>query len=289
MKRQIQTGLFLAIFISSIASAEVKGQFKLNGKAVISPKNAAAYPVRNQFNPREWQVEIVLAEGEVDTKSIMEAVDPHTDVINQKGVTSGNYILLWIDSKGQVSMNATLSETMGQYLDSTKLESLKADGVVNTAEKVGGHVYTAKSVKTLSGEMYEIDVTFDTPITRAPAGTKIPAGGGEAGAAFLALHKAVGASDAKGIQVVLSDALNQSYFPDYGTPEENLASAVDILKVRLPKKNLKITGGEMRGDRALLEVEGEAFEGTNGVYVVDMLKSANGWKYQQSYLMGLLK
>jgi hypothetical protein len=287
MRMMIRFAVLFVFFTFSSVFGDVKGQFKVDGAAVITPQNAAAYAVRDQMNPRAWQVEVVLAEGAVDTNAVIEALDPHVDVINQEGVRSGNYILLWVNSDGRVSMNATLSETMSQFIDTTEQGDLKAELTANTKERVAGRVYSAKPVKAMSGEVYEVDVTFDTAVSRAPAGTKLPANGGEAGQAFHKLYQALQKKDEKGIKAGVSPRVDKMLFADYNTPEENLKSAVEILTAWFPKKNVKVTGGEMRGQAALLEVEGEIYEGRNALYIAKMEKGTSGWQLEEIVPAGM--
>jgi hypothetical protein len=278
--------VFAMLLAVSAIAGSVQGQFKVNGKAVIQPAHAAAYAVRDQFNPRNWQIEIVLGEGAPDTKALAEALDPHTDLINQDQVRSANYILLWVDPDGKVSMNGTLSETMTQYGDSTD-EGLKAELKVNTKDRVSGRVFTPTPVKTLSGETYEVDVTFDVEVTRAPAGTKLAADGGDAGKAFRSLYEAVQKKNQKGIEAGVTPGVARILYEDYRTPEENLKSAVDTLTAWLPKKNVKVTGGESRGETVLLEVEGEIYEGRNALYIVKMKKEPAGWALDEVVPAGM--
>jgi hypothetical protein len=287
MTTTIRLSIAFLMFFVSFTFADVKGQFKVDGATVIKPRHAAAYTVRDQMNPRAWQVEVVLAEGTVDTNAVIEAMDPHVDVINQEAVRSGNYILLWVNSVGRVSMNATLSETMSQFIDTTEQGDLKAELTTNATDRVAGRVFTVKPVKTLSGEVYELDVTFDTAVSRAPAGTKLPANGGEAGQAFHNLYQAVQKKDEKGIKAGVSPRVDKMLFADYNTPEENLKSAVEILTAWFPKKNMKITGGEMRGEAALLEVEGEIYEGRNALYIAKMEKGTSGWQLEEIVPAGM--
>lgn len=287
MKNKIWFPLIVAIFISSSLIADVKGQFKVDGKTVITPTHAAAYPVRDQFNPREMQIEVILAEGPVDTKALTEALDPHVDVINQDPVRAGNYVLLWIDPKGRVDMNGTLSETMTQYADTTHEGGLKAELTTNTKDRIAGRVYTPTPVKTLGGETYEVDVTFDVAVSRAPTGTKLPGDGGDPGKAFQALYQAVQKKDMNGIKAGVTPEVENLLFEDYYTPEENLKSAVDTLTAWLPKKNVKVTGGELRSNTAIVEVEGEIYEGRNALYLVKMVKTDSGWSLQQAAPAGM--
>ncbi|MCI0415328.1 hypothetical protein L0222_21355 [bacterium] len=286
MKRFV---FLFAIFVCGAAFADVKGQLIVDGKAVITPKNAAAYPVRDQNNARAWRIEVVLAEGTVDTSQLADEVDPHVNVINQSGVTSGNYILLWVSTDGKVSMNGTLSQTMTQYVDTTDGGDLKAELTTNTQDRVAGRVFTLKPVKTLSENVYQVDVTFDVAVTKRTQGTKLPADGGDAGKVFNSLYQAVQKKDVNGIKAGISPGVHSMLFKDYNTPEENLSSAVDILSAWLPKKNVKVAGGEVRGDAVLLEVEGEIYEGRNALYIVKMVKSDSGWGLEQVAPAGMFR
>ena len=56
---------------------------------------------------------------------------------------------------------------------------------------------------------------------------------------------------------------------------------------RLPKKH-KTVGGEIDGERAVLEVEGELFPGQKALYFVQMVKGEAGWQYETSMPAGMI-
>ena len=140
----------------------------------------------------------------------------------------------------------------------------------------------------MSGETYTLDVTFTAAVSRVAAGTPLPAGGGEAGKALKALDLAIGTRNWAGIKAGLSPSQLPSFDKDYNSPTENLDNAVDILHAWLPKTGLKITGGEMRGDAAILEVEGEMFPGTQALYLARMVKTGAAWQLDRATLAGML-
>ena len=51
---------------------------------------------------------------------------------------------------------------------------------------------------------------------------------------------------------------------------------------------MKITGGELRGEQAILEVEGESAAGARGFYLVRMTREADEWRFDEATLAGLL-
>jgi hypothetical protein len=112
-------------------------------------------------------------------------LSPHQVVINDPALKDSDYVLVWIGGDGRVSMNATFSKTMPQFVDRTdKGSTLKAELTTNTPDKVAGRIFTVAPVKTMDGSIYTLDLTFSAPVAKAPAGTALPAGGGNPGKAL---------------------------------------------------------------------------------------------------------
>jgi hypothetical protein len=286
MRSCIALSILGIVFITGTATAQVQGQFTVGSTAIV-PKHACAYPVRSQYSAHQSIVEIILSEGLCDAADAITALDPHTQMINQEGLRSSNYVYLTVGPEGKVGMNATLSATMTQYLDSTVM-GLKAELTVNTPNRVAGHIYNAQPVRTHGGETYQADFAIDVAVTRPPAGTKLPAGGGEPGKAFMALFGAIRKKDMTGIRARLAVETLAGLEKDYNTPEENRDYVVEILTAWLPKKNAKVVGGESSGDTAIIEVEGEVYEGTQGLYLARMVKGAGGWVMKEARMVGML-
>src|SRR5882724_10865867 len=190
--------LFVLVLILVLATAlpvlagEASGSFTVTKKPPIKPKYAAAYETRDQRDARKRAVEVVLSDAPVDVKAAVEDLEPHTNLINQSAMQGHNYIILWVRPGNDVSMNATYSETMTQFVDMTgSIGSLQAEITTNTPDKVAGHVFTPKPVTSSDGTSYSVDVKFSTDITHAPAGTKLPADGGEPGKALQSLLAAM--------------------------------------------------------------------------------------------------
>ena len=61
----------------------------------------------------------MLSEEPIDVVEAAAELDPHTNVINQKALRDHNYVLLWVRPDNDVSMNATYSDTMTQYVEMT--------------------------------------------------------------------------------------------------------------------------------------------------------------------------
>ena len=289
MHLMIRSGVFIFLFSRVVLFADVNGDLKVEGEPVIYPKHAVAFPVRDQFNPREWETEVVLAEGAIDASFLRETMDPHAEVIGQEAVTSGSYIVLWIGRNGLVSMNATLSSTLSQLGHAREEGVLVARLTINGRDRIAGRVFTRRPVKTMKGETFEVDVTFDAAIIRSISGTKLPRGGGEPGKAFQAFYQAMQRYDAGGIESGLTQNYRKMLFRDPSKPEENLKSAIRMLSAWLPKNNYTISGGELRGEAALLEIEGELYEGTKALYIVKMVKGPFGWLFDGASTAGVFR
>ena len=276
---------FLALLAAPALAGEASGKFAVD-KQVIGPKTATAYEVRDQSDGRKRSVEIMLAGAALDPAELAATLDPHAYAINSEAA-KGDYILIWARPDGSASMNATFSETMTQYLDTTG-SSLRVEWTVNSSEQVAGRLWTPKPVKSMSGESWSVDVKFAATVVRRPAGTKLPADGGDAGKALEALYGAVVRKDMTGIRAGVAPERMSSLEHDYNTPAENLKEAVETLgDFWLPKKH-KVTGGEVRGDVAILEVEGELYAGSKWLFLVQMTKGPAGWQYADKVPAGAL-
>ncbi|MEO8216558.1 MAG: hypothetical protein ABI718_05705 [Acidobacteriota bacterium] len=288
MMRPILLCLTAVFLTTPLVAGEASGKFTAGGHKPIEPKFASAYIVRDQFDARNQIVEVILSDVPIDTAQAVDALNPHANVINQDATHGHNYILLWIRKDGGVSMNATYSQSMTQYLDKTG-SGLLAELTARTPSAVSGHVFTRAPVKTMSGETYSVDVTFSSDVASLPSGQKLGKGGGEPGKALKALVTAVSKRNWAGIAGGVTEATLASFNEDYRTPEENLDDAAMSFTIWLPRKQLVITGGELRGtDQATLEVEGAAFGDQKGLYLVRMFKVGSKWLFDRGALAGMI-
>ena len=273
MKTKISAAIVILCAISFSAFAgEAAGQFTAGKRDPIRPKYAAAFETRDQRDARKMAIEVVLSDSPIDVDAAVAELDPHTNVINQKAIFDHNYVLLWVRPDNDVSMNATYSATMTQFVEMTG-DRMKAEMTTNTPDKVAGHIFSPKPLKTMNGDPYTIDLTFSTAVTRAPAGTKLPADGGEPGKAYKALQAAIAKKSWEGITANVSEKNRKSFTDADKTPKENLDSTIETLGFWLPKAVGKITGGELHGDSAVLNVEAEMFPGMNALYLIKMVKA----------------
>lgn len=269
----------------------VSGQFVLDGKPV-PVHEVAAFRMRDQFNPRTLETYVMLTAKPVDRAAIGAALDPYAAAINDPAALDVDYIAFSVRASGETSVNAHVGGV--QYLDTSgtimgQPGSLIASCSENTPARIACRVRTAKPVKPMEGPTWSMDLSFEADVLARAPGKPLAKDGEAPGKAFLALRDAVGGGDLAKILALLTPEQAKSYQEDWRTPAENLASAKEILEVRLPKKP-RITGGElMANDHAVLEVEGVPYENGRMLYLVEMRLVDGRWLYEQSSVAGMLR
>src|SRR5262245_15390389 len=139
-----------------VSAGPASGTVK-SATGTISPKFATAYIVRDSHNPRQNAVELLLSDVAVDPALLRDDLDRHMTAIKLEPLRDRNYVLLWINADGSVTMNATYSKTMTQYINDSGMGGMKADLVTNTASKVEGRLYAPAPLKTMDGPTYTVD------------------------------------------------------------------------------------------------------------------------------------
>lgn len=278
----------LVLAAATLVSAGPASGTVVSKTGTISPKYAIAYVVRDARNPRGTRIELLLTDVAVDSDRLKDDLDRHVAAINFDEIRDRNYLLLWVNGATSVTMNATYSKTMTQYINDTA-GGLKADLTTNTPARIEGRIYSTQPFKTFDGDTYTIDVKFSADVVAAPTGTPLPAGGGEAGQALTTFLRAITAKNWPAIKAGLSPKALPMYDRDYNTPAENADSAADIFNARLPMTNVKVAGGQLLSPTvAVLEVEGERF-GSRNLSVVRMVKTGATWQFEESAPVGALR
>lgn len=287
----MKTGGYAVLFTLMTAGAAVAGPASGTVKTAtgsISPKQAVGYVIRDQRNARTTEIELLLTEVPVNAAALRDQLDPHVVAINFDELRDHNYLLLWVKPDGTVSMNATYSKTMTQYINDTA-GGLKAELTTNAPAKVEGRIYSPSPLKTFDGPTYTIDVKFSADVIPALTGTPIPAGGGDAGKALTTFWTAVTKKDWAGIKAGLSPNQLTRFDNDYDTPAETVNSASSILTARLGLNKMKIDGGMLiNPTTAVLEVESDSF-GTRVLSLVMMVKPGAAWQWEETLRAGNLR
>ncbi len=94
------------------------------------------------------------------------------------------------------------------------------------------------------------DIKFDAPVAPSDYGTPLPAGGGEPGKVYAAYHAALNGNAPAALKPMLDDE-------DNAFLDQDAAGTVDRLRDVHPTKSYQVTKGFVKGDIALLLVDGE--------------------------------
>lgn len=281
-------GLTVALSTQAHAANTAAGSVEVQRVGVISPKFSAGYLVRDQRNARTTQTEILLSEVTIDPSAMEGALDPHMIAINLDALRDRNYILLFIRADGWVGMNATFSKGMTQFLNDTT-GGLKAEFTARTATRIDGHVFSPSPLKSMDGTTYSVDLRFGVDVPAPPSAAPLPAGGGEPGKVLTAFLAASQKKNWAAIKAGSSAEALKMFDKSYNTPAENAESAADLLKAWIPLQKMTITGGQLRGNIAILDVEGELFPGQLGLSLVQMVKTGAAWQFDRAARAGMVR
>ena len=270
------------------AANTASGSVNVQKVGDISPKFSAGYLVRDQRNARTTQTEILLSEVTIDPAAMQNALDPHMIAINLDALNDRNYVLLFVRADGWVGMNATFSKGMTQFLNDTT-GGLKAEFTARTATRIDGHVFSPSPLKSMDGTTYTVDLRFGVDVPAPPAGTALASGGGDPGKALTAFLAASQKKNWAAIKAGSSPDALKTFDKSYNSPAENADSAADLLKAWIPLQKMTITGGQLRGNVAILDVEGELFPGQLGLSLVQMVKTGAVWQFDRAARAGMVR
>jgi hypothetical protein len=281
-------GAALSMSAPAYAANTASGSVNVQKVGAISPKFSAGYLVRDQRNARTTQTEILLSEVTVDPAEMQSALDPHMIAINLDALKDRNYILLFVRDDGWVGMNATFSKGMTQFTNDTT-GGLKAEFTARTATRIDAHVFSPAPLKTMDGTTYSVDLRFGVDVAPPPAGTALAAGGGDPGKALATFLAASQKKTWAAIKAGSSPEALKTFDKSYNSPAENAESAADLLKAWIPLQKMTITGGQLRGNIAILDVEGELFPGQRGLSLVQMVKTGTVWQFDRAARAGMVR
>jgi hypothetical protein len=151
-----------------------------------------------------------------------------------------------------------------------------------TKDGVEGSFVTVKAEDFLDHK-YEIKVDFSAPVLQAkrPAplpdaktGEALPQDGGEPGEAYRAYLKAIRDKDIAALR-------KMAPAPEPEMSDSELRQGVELMAALSPS-DLKITRGYVKGDRAVLYLEG-TFEGEKQFGTVELVKKGPDWMLEKEH------
>jgi hypothetical protein len=262
------------------------GTFKLENGQTIAPRYATAFIVREGVNARQKLVEILLTEKPVTAAPLQQALDPHVAAVWIGSADDTNYILLRVMPDGTVHMNTTYSDMRQYNNDSTT--GLTATLTTNTPTRIEGRITTPTPQTGMRGTTYTVDLRFAVDVPPMIMGDALPAGGGEPGKAFLAFLDVVQKKDWAAITAASAPTLLEAFSGPPGSPALDADQVLERVTLLVPPMNATVPAGDLRGDTAILDIEGEASTGGGSLTLVRMVKIGTAWKVAEIRRAGFL-
>jgi hypothetical protein len=265
--------LSLALCVSPLLAAN-NGNFHF-GKVKFEPTDTFAYQVESK-DPAKPMTIVVLTDFKIDRPAVLAAINTPGAFVMQTG-EKGSFVLVRLVAADKCGVGGFLAPTQ-QEIDLG--ESFAAKTTASTASRIAGECWTSKPGKMFD-DAYDFHLSYDVPITTIPKPASLPAGGGEAGAAFVALVKA--------IQDANWDAAHTHLRPDEvpATPPKTAEMKIYFkgLALNYPK-TATVTGGLMKGDRANIDIRGTNHDGRKINGIVALKKIDGQWRVlEQNYYL----
>jgi len=257
---------FLGLALGAGAD-EIKGTFQF-GKIRFTPTEALAYQVEGK-EPGKPVTVVVLTDFKIDRPAALAAIDTAGGIMGQIFTRqSGNAVFVTLATEGQCGVGGFFEGSRSVGLG----EDFTATTKTATSSRVAGSCATDKPGQMFD-DAYEFRLTYDVPLTAIPKPTALGEGGGEAGAAYVALVQAIQAEDFP---------TARRHLPDHQLPAKAPAAAeakdyFHGLALNYPK-SAKVKGALVKGDLARVDIEGVHYEGRRIKGPVSMQKTAGVWR-----------
>jgi hypothetical protein len=269
---RLRTTTLIALLIlattTSLAADGAKGTFHF-ANIQFEPVDALAYQ-DTSGDPAKPLTVVLLANFKIDRAAALNAIDTPGALIEQSAKTDGAaFLVLRVVSKERCGIYAFLNQAQRQIdLSNT----FAAKGVTVTASRVAGECATTKPEKMFD-DTYDFHLSYDVPMTAIPKPTTLASGGGDPGAVYAVLVKAIQAADWNAAHLLLPP----DQVPETKPKPSEMKGYFHDLGLNYPK-TANVAGGLMKGDSARIEISGTNSEGKKIKGTVAMKKIASGWQ-----------
>jgi hypothetical protein len=260
--------LLLLGSLSSYAADGAKGTFHF-GNVRFEPLDAFAYQEASD-DPAKPLTVVALTNFKIDRAAVLNAINTGGALIEQtEKVDGGAFLLVRVVSPEHCGVHAFLNQAQRQI---DLANSFAAKGVTVTAARVAGECATTKSEKMFD-DAYDFHLSYDVPLSAIPKPAMLASGGGEPGAVYAVLVKAIQAADWNAAHLLLPP----DQVPQTKPKASDMKGYFHDLGLNYPK-TVKVAGGLMKGDRANIEISGTNNEDKKIRGTVAMKKTASGWQ-----------
>jgi hypothetical protein len=266
----------LAASRPKVADGAATGSFTLDGKTV-KLTHSIARTKANAFDEKKRDVVVVLTNEPVTAEMLLD------EFKLMKAVESGTLrgLKVTIDSDEAPYHLTVLDPNAGFQISGSGFWNL--DAYDFSDKHVSAKFFTTEPGDFMGQHKYAYDVTFAVPVQALKdpeemtvdesTGTKLPAGGGDAGKAYAAFDKAARTGNFNEMKKYASKT---QPMPDDIPPAE-LKEMLAMMKAMRPSK-MKVTGGYIDGDHATLSVEAEGPDKSKMTGRIEMAREDGQWK-----------
>ncbi len=255
------------------AAGKASGTITVDGKA-MTLAHAYAWAEPNTFDKQKTDVVVLLTEKPVPPEAFTGV-----EGLLAVGRRIQGFVLYAIDDQGSLTREVVDHPALGgqwiQMSGATRSSFTKktfspqrVEGAFQTdgVEKVLGHSYQA----TVQAAADVTPAPRPEPLPDAKSGQPLPAGGGEPGKVYLALHRAIAKKDVAGVLALMRKAGRNP------KDEADLKEGLEFMAAMQPA-NPKVTGGFVSGDRAVVYVVGTQ-EKEKEYGTIELVREEGAWR-----------
>lgn len=272
--------LLLAVYATT-AQAGVKGQCTHEGKPLVFVDAYAAMGP-DPFEETKKVPMLYFFTKAFDHAALAQAkIDELDDAITEQMFELQSAKLeLRLDAAG------TVVEGMQLYVPPGSNRSISGNDVGELALKAPTTTRANGRFTLTDDDELKCDVQFDLaiggkgppPPAAKPWGMALPAGGGEPGKAYLALHRATLAGDADAMMKLVTKDRADEMRKARSQPE--FPKMLEMVKAFEPAQ-VRIVSGRADVNRAELKIDGKDSDGSSMTGDVKLLREAGQWKIEK--------
>lgn len=280
MKPLACCSILLAVSLCSTAQAGVKGQCTYEGKALVFvDAHAALAPdpfEEKQKVPMLWFTTKALDHSALATAKPDEIDDAVMDQVFEQESAK---LELRFAADGKLIEGLQLYVPPGNNRSVSSNEVGKLQLKVPMATRATGRFLLIDDSELKCDLQFDVAIAGKGPPTALPKpwGVALPAGGGEPGKVYLAMHRATLAGDIDTMLKLATKERGDKMREARKDPE--FPKMIAMIKAFEPAQ-VRIVSGRADATRAELQIDGKESDGAKMTGVVKLIKEAGGWRIE---------
>ncbi len=267
-------GLVLLALNGPAAADDAHGHVRV-AETGLELAHAYAFWVEDEA-PGARRILLLLTDQPIDAEAAGLSLNPGQPAVEELAASRGGLVAIAISEAGEEQ-----GLTFWRAAPETSFETTGV-GEFQLTERTASRIAGSWRLAAGGSAPYDFSLAFDAAISDAAVrGKRLPAGGGEPGAAYLAYAAALRAGDAAMLRRLMGERARET-LPEAADPA-TLELILSWLRSERPLAPV-VTGGLLREETAILWVEGLDPEGNALAGRVLMAKTRDGWSEIESAL-----